>query len=100
MRARGKDAPTPRDAWGLEDKERCDVDQADVASLGASVLGMPPPTHNAGSLPVSYLDPAIPSARSGAALANAEQLLAVCTGARRAASRRPRPLTAFATPGV
>lgn len=94
---RGKDAPTPRDAWGLEDKERCDVDQADVASLGASVLGMPPPTHNAGSLPVSYLDPAIPSARSGAALANAEQLLAVYR--RKAAVAARASLTAFATPG-
>ena len=94
---RGKDAPTPRGAWGLEDKERCDVDQADVASLGASVLGMPPPTHNAGSLPVSYLDPAIPSARSGAALANAEQLLAVYR--RKAAVAARVPLTAFATPG-
>jgi hypothetical protein len=94
---RGKDAPTPRDAWGLEDKERCDVDQADVASLGASVLGMPPPTHNAGSLPVSYLDPAMPSARSGAALANAEQLLAVYR--RKAAVAARASLTAFATPG-
>ncbi len=95
--SRGKDAPTPREAWGLEDAARCDVDQADVASLGASVLGMPPPTHNAGSLPVSYLDPAMPSARSGAALANAEQLLAVYR--RKAAVAARASLTAFLTPG-
>ena len=95
--SRGKDAPTPRDAWGLEDAARCDVDQADVASLGASVLGMPPPTHNAGSLPVSYLDPKMPSARSGAALANAEQLLAVYR--RKAAVAAGASLTAFLTPG-
>ena len=95
--SRGKDAPTPREAWGLEDAARCDVDQADVASLGASVLGMPPPTHNAGALPVSYLDPAMPSARSGAALANAEQLLAVYRRKAEVAARAA--LTAFLTPG-
>ena len=41
-RSRGKDAPTPEYAWGLRDDERCDVDQADVAPMGAALLGMPP----------------------------------------------------------
>ena len=75
--SRGKNAPTPEQAWGLSDKNRCDVDQADVASLCASVLGMPPPLHNTGLVPVAYLDPHLPQLRSGAAVANAAQLLAV-----------------------
>ena len=59
------------------DGTRCDVDQADVASLGAALLGMAPPLHNSGVLPVAYLDPALPALRSGGAAANAAQLLAV-----------------------
>ena len=94
---RGKDAPTPESAWGLENKYRCDVDQADVASLGASVLGIPPPTHNAGKLPVSYLDPSLPALCSGAAFANAEQLLKVYK--RKTVVTANAALTAFLTPG-
>ena len=76
-RSRGKDAPTPEYAWGLRDDERCDVDQADVAPMGAALLGMPPPMHNTGVLPASYLDPKRRGLRSSAAMSNAAQLLAV-----------------------
>ncbi|EEH57651.1 ATP exporter family [Micromonas pusilla CCMP1545] len=76
-RPRGKDAPTPEMEWGLKDATRCDVDQADVAALGASLLGMAPPKHNSGVLPVSYLNSARPDIRSGAAVANAAQMLSV-----------------------
>jgi phosphatidylinositol glycan class N len=96
-RPRGKDAPTSRPAWGLEDATRCDVDQADVASLGAALLGMPPPRHNAGMLPVAYLDPALPSLRSGAAASTAAQLLSVYR--RKVLVTAGSSLTAYLTPG-
>ena len=84
-------------ARGASRTRRCDVDQADVASLGASVLGMPPPTHNAGSLPVSYLDRRFrPRAR-----APRSPRRAAPGGVRRRAAIAARASSAaFATPGV
>ena len=93
---RGKDAPTPEAEWGLKDEERCDIEQADVASLGASLLGIPPPIHNSGVLPVSYLSPRRSDLRSGAAVSNAAQLLSVYR--RKSAITAESSLTAYLSP--
>ena len=97
-RSRGKDAPTPESEWGLLDAARCDVDQADIASLGSSLLGVAPPTQNTGVLPVSYLDPNDRELRSGAALANTAQLLAVYR--RKTTVVAASSLVAFLTGGL
>ena len=46
---------TPKD-WGMDPETRCDVDQADVAPLGATLIGFPPPRHNSGLLPQRVLE--------------------------------------------
>ena len=97
-RSRGKDAPTPESEWGLLDAARCGVDQADIASLGSSLLGVAPPTQNTGVLPVSYLDPNDRELRSGAALANTAQLLAVYR--RKTTVVAASSLVAFLTGGL
>lgn len=96
-RPRGKDAPTPEALWGLSEHTRCDVDQADVSSLAAALLGLPPPRHNSGILPVPYLDPIPETLRSGAAVANTAQLLSVYR--QKAVVVAATSLTAFLTPG-
>ena len=93
----GKDAPTPEAKWGLTDRERCDIEQADLASLGAALLGIPPPIHNAGVLPVSYLDSTRTGLRSGGAVSNAAQLLSVYR--RKSAVTAESSLTAYLAPG-
>lgn len=67
---------TPVD-WEMDPTTRCDVDQADVAPLGAALLGLPPPRHNFGLLPGEYLSEHPVNLRSAATIANAEQLLAL-----------------------
>ena len=72
------------------------IEQADVASLGASLLGIPPPIHNSGVLPVSYLSPRRSDLRSGAAVSNAAQLLSVYR--RKSAITAEFSLTAYLSP--
>ena len=96
-RSRGKDAPTPESS-GVYWRRECDVDQADIASLGSSLLGVAPPTQNTGVLPVSYLDPNDRELRSGAALANTAQLLAVYR--RKTTVVAASSLVAFLTGGL
>lgn len=67
---------TPID-WEMDPTTRCDVDQADIAPLGAALLGLPPPRHNFGLLPGAYLSEHPANLRSAATIANAEQLLAL-----------------------
>ena len=61
--------------WQLENIERSDIKQADVAALMAHLVGTPLPVNSVGRLPVSVLD-APPQAKANALLANAEQILA------------------------
>lgn len=67
---------TPQD-WGVDPAMRCDVDQADIAPLAATLIGLPPPRHNFGLLPGAYLSNEPEDLRSKATIANAEQLLAL-----------------------
>lgn len=67
---------TPKD-WGMDPETRCDVDQADVAPLGATLIGFPPPRHNSGLLPSAYLSDKPEDLKSSAMIANAKQLLAL-----------------------
>ena len=48
----GRDPP----GWGLDAYERKDVEQAEVASLMASLLGLRYPTNAVGLLPIEYLN--------------------------------------------
>ncbi|XP_027075046.1 GPI ethanolamine phosphate transferase 1 [Coffea arabica] len=47
--------PTPRE-WGLEGIERVDVNQADIAPLMSTLLGLPCPVNSVGNLPLGYID--------------------------------------------
>ncbi|KAL1314903.1 hypothetical protein HN51_041716 [Arachis hypogaea] len=49
------DAPTPTE-WGLQGIERVDVNQADIAPLMSTLLGLPCPVNSVGSLPIDYID--------------------------------------------
>ncbi|KAH7674421.1 GPI ethanolamine phosphate transferase 1 protein [Dioscorea alata] len=69
----GHDLPTPVE-WGLTGIERVDVNQADIAPLMATLIGLPCPVNSVGNLPLDYLrlDKAD---EVEAALANTKQIL-------------------------
>ncbi|CAH2055360.1 unnamed protein product [Thlaspi arvense] len=48
------DMPTPYD-WGLNRVERVDVNQADIAPLMSTLLGLPCPVNSVGNLPLGYM---------------------------------------------
>ncbi|KAB2102479.1 GPI ethanolamine phosphate transferase 1 [Alternaria gaisen] len=60
--------------WNLDEIERHDVDQADVAALMAYLVGLDFPTNSVGVLPLSYLDKD-PKAKAEALLVNAKEIL-------------------------
>ncbi|KAJ2600133.1 Glycosyl phosphatidyl inositol anchor synthesis [Coemansia sp. RSA 1721] len=60
--------------WKLDAYERKDVNQADIAPLMSSLIGIPLPLNSVGTLPLSYLN-ATDEFRARAALVNALQVL-------------------------
>ncbi|KAJ2709671.1 Glycosyl phosphatidyl inositol anchor synthesis [Coemansia spiralis] len=60
--------------WGLERYRRKDVNQADIAPLMATLIGVNFPLNSVGTLPLDYLG-ASAEFRAGAALTNALQVL-------------------------
>ncbi|KAJ1807935.1 Glycosyl phosphatidyl inositol anchor synthesis, partial [Coemansia sp. RSA 2598] len=60
--------------WNLDAYERKDVNQADIAPLMASLVGIPLPLNSVGTLPLTYLN-ATEEFRARAALVNALQVL-------------------------
>ncbi|XP_057769323.1 GPI ethanolamine phosphate transferase 1 isoform X2 [Salvia miltiorrhiza] len=49
------DMPTPVD-WGLDDIERQDVNQADIAPLMSTLVGLPCPVNSVGNLPLGFVN--------------------------------------------
>ncbi|KAJ0965385.1 hypothetical protein J5N97_026523 [Dioscorea zingiberensis] len=69
----GHDLPTPVE-WGLTGIERVDVNQADIAPLMATLVGLPCPANSVGYLPLDYLK-LNKADEVEAALANTRQIL-------------------------
>lgn len=67
------DMPTPRD-WGLGSTERVDVNQADIAPLMATLLGLPCPVNSVGNLPLGYINLS-EAEKAEAVVANTKQIL-------------------------
>ncbi|WOK96386.1 GPI ethanolamine phosphate transferase 1 [Canna indica] len=67
------DMPTPIE-WGLRGIERVDVNQADIAPLMATIVGLPCPVNSVGNLPLGYLS-LNKAEEVEAALANTKQIL-------------------------
>ncbi|KAJ1886849.1 Glycosyl phosphatidyl inositol anchor synthesis [Kickxella alabastrina] len=72
QRAPGHDAFS--EPWALTQYERKDVNQADIAPLMATLIGVPLPLNSVGTLPLSYLN-ATDEFRARAVLVNALQVL-------------------------
>ena len=72
-------SPTGHDAlsrsWNLSHVQRKDVNQADIAPLMASLVGVPYPLNSMGVLPIDYLDNS-EEYKAQAVFANAKQILA------------------------
>ncbi|KAF3338249.1 GPI ethanolamine phosphate transferase 1-like protein [Carex littledalei] len=68
-----KHGTTP-DEWGLHGIERLDVNQADIAPLMATLVGLPCPVNSVGSLPKQYLN-LNKEEEVEAVLANSKQIL-------------------------
>ncbi|KAL6703846.1 Glycosyl phosphatidyl inositol anchor synthesis [Coniothyrium glycines] len=62
--------------WYLDEIERHDVDQADIATLMAYLVGLEFPTNSVGVLPLSYLD-TDPVSKAQALLVNAKEILEI-----------------------
>ncbi|KAJ4826427.1 hypothetical protein Tsubulata_013617 [Turnera subulata] len=67
------DMPTPTD-WGLNGIERVDVNQADIAPLMSTLLGLPCPVNSVGNLPLGYIN-MIEEEEIEAVVANTKQIL-------------------------
>ncbi|XP_022774429.1 GPI ethanolamine phosphate transferase 1 isoform X1 [Durio zibethinus] len=67
------DTPTPEE-WGLNGIERVDVNQADIAPLMSTLLGLPCPVNSVGNLPLGYVDMK-EEEEVEAVLANTKQIL-------------------------
>lgn len=67
------DMPTPSD-WGLDGIERLDVNQADIAPLMSSLVGLPCPANSVGSLPLDYINLS-KAEKAEAVFANTKQIL-------------------------
>ncbi|KAF2548291.1 hypothetical protein F2Q70_00024152 [Brassica cretica] len=67
------DMPTPYD-WGLNRVERVDVNQADIAPLMSTLLGLPCPVNSVGNLPLGYMK-LNEAEEVEAVLANTKQIL-------------------------
>lgn len=67
------DMPTPIE-WGLKSIERVDVNQADIAPLMATLVGLPCPVNSVGNLPLGYLGLS-KAEEVEVALANTKQIL-------------------------
>ncbi|CAK9161284.1 unnamed protein product [Ilex paraguariensis] len=67
------DTPTPIE-WGLNGIERVDVNQADIAPLMSTLLGLPCPINSVGNLPLGYID-FNEAEEVEAVLANTKQIL-------------------------
>ncbi|XP_065058696.1 GPI ethanolamine phosphate transferase 1-like isoform X2 [Rhopilema esculentum] len=52
----GKEKDSFSETWKLEDYERSDISQIDVAALMATLIGVPFPVNSLGVLPVSFLN--------------------------------------------
>ncbi|KAJ0098523.1 hypothetical protein Patl1_21937 [Pistacia atlantica] len=67
------DTPTPKE-WGLDGIERVDVNQADIAPLMSTLLGLPCPVNSVGNLPLEYIN-MNEAEKVEAVLANTKQIL-------------------------
>ncbi|VFQ88721.1 unnamed protein product [Cuscuta campestris] len=67
------DTPTPLE-WGLKDILRTDVNQADIAPLMSTLLGLPCPVNSVGNLPLDYIE-LDEGGKVEAVLSNTKQIL-------------------------
>ncbi|KAL7232482.1 hypothetical protein ACSBR2_010495 [Camellia fascicularis] len=67
------DMPTPAE-WDLDGVERVDVNQADIAPLMSTLLGLPCPVNSVGNLPLDYIN-LNEAEEVEAVLANTKQIL-------------------------
>jgi phosphatidylinositol glycan class N len=53
----GNDADSLSKDWGMDEYPRMDVEQADIAPLMSTLIGVPPPMNSVGRLPTRFLHP-------------------------------------------